>query len=101
MPKHNGQLSWLNEVLLGFILPKALSIGGDELKKFLQKAHDDNPVFVETTIVSLYPFVDVYLEKYAGQTETKFDDKAVSELMETLEEFAADNSIDLPNLDED
>lgn len=95
------KLNWLNEAILGFVLPKVLDIGGDELKKLLDKAYAENPELIKTTVVSLYPFIDVYVEKYATQSKTKLDDKAVAELMETVEAFAAENEIELPNLDED
>lgn len=97
----NGKLSWLNELLLSFILPRALEIGGDELKKYLEKAYVENPQLISTLLVSLYPFIDVYVETYAAQSNTKLDDKTVAELMDSLEEFANAHSIQLPNLDAD
>lgn len=94
-------LSWFHEAILGFILPKALEIGGGELRKVLDKAYLENPDLIKTTVVSLYPFIDVYVEKYAAQSKTKLDDKAVEQLMNTVEAFAGDNGITLPNLDSD
>lgn len=94
-------LSWLNDLLLGIILPSVLAIGGVKLLEFMEKAYTENPELVKTTVVSLYPFVDVYVEKYAAQSKTKYDDKAVAELMRTVETFAGLHGITLPNLDAD
>ena len=96
-----SKLTWLHEALLGFILPRALEIGGDELRKVLDKAYAESPDLVRTSVVSLYPFIDVYVEKYAAQTKTQLDDKAVAALMDTIEKFANDYEIGLPNLDAD
>lgn len=100
MAKHK-ELSWLNEALLGFLLPKALNMGGDAVLGWLEKAYADDPVLVKTATVSLYPLIDVYVEKFAEQTETKLDDKAVDEVLETIEKFANNHAIQLPNLDAD
>jgi hypothetical protein len=94
-------LSWLNDILLGLILPSVLAIGGAKLLEFMEKAYKENPDLVRTTVVSLYPFIDVYVEKYAAESKTKYDDKAVAELMRTVETFAGLHQITLPNLDND
>ena len=95
------ELSWFHEMLLNFILPRLLDMGGAELTKLLEKAYAENPDLIRTTVVSLYPFVDVYVEKFAAASKTKLDDDAVDELMDVIEAFALAHQIELPNLDTD
>jgi len=95
------KLSFLHELLLNMILPTVLLAGAAFFAQWLEKAWQENPELVSMLLVSLYPFIDVYVEKFVLQTKTKIDDKTVASLKLTLENFAAGHEIELPNMDSD
>lgn len=95
------QPSAIAEFFINMALPYFLQIGGTAFSALLQKAYTDNSELIKTMVISLYPFVDVYLERAAEKSKTKIDDKIVTEFKTAIETFAEENSIELPNLDND
>ena len=67
------------------------------LSKFLEK----EPVHGKVLLVSLYPVIDVELEPIFDDTVNKSDDAIVDGIKFAMESVAADNAVDLPNLDDD
>ena len=65
--------------------------------RFFQK----HPDHAKVAITSLYPPVDVELEKMVHETEPEYDDAIVSGLKEGMENVADKYGVELPNLDED
>lgn len=92
---------FLVETMLSIAVPKAMEWGAEKLVQWLDDAYADNPELVKTLTVSLYPFIDIYVEGYVQKTKAKWDDTAVDEIMEAIEEFANKHSISLPQLDSD
>jgi hypothetical protein len=72
------------------------------MEKFLLPAlkKADERAF-RTVLVALYGPIDVYVEELVEKTETKVDDALVSGMMTAIENVAAENGVELPNLDED
>lgn len=52
-------------------------------------------------LVSLYPQIDVELEKLAAETKTKWDDTLVAAIKKAVEMAAQETGVALPNLDAD
>lgn len=76
----------IKEALLRFLFP------------LLQKKHEKH---FHVTLVSLYPIIDVELEELVKGTETEYDDAFVKAIKESMEEYAKENELQLPNLDDD
>lgn len=90
--------------LLEMVLPAILQLGTVAAKPAIQKVYDEDQQgkdLVSTGLMTIYPIVDVYLEKYAAKSKTKIDDKGVKQFKTLMEELAEDNGITLPNLDAD
>lgn len=67
----------------------------------LQKLYDKDSQAYEVALTSFYGPTDVYLEGMVEKTDTKIDDAIVHGIMRACEESAVENSVELPNLDED
>lgn len=67
----------------------------------LPKLKEKDPVAYKTALVSLYGPIDVYVEELAEQTPSELDDAVVRALMGAIEDSAAADGIELPNLDDD
>lgn len=67
----------------------------------LPKIKEADPKAYKVVITSLYGPIDVYLEDFVETTPTEIDDALVSALLEGLEDAAARDGIELPNLDDD
>jgi len=95
------KLSAIHRLLLSIIFPAFVELGADEFIKWMDKVFIEDSRLVTMLLAALYPFIDVYLEKYALQTKSQYDDKVVQSLKSTLETFAASKGIVLENQDED
>jgi len=95
------KLSGIHRLLLSIIFPAFVELGADEFTKWMDKVFIEDSRLVTMLLAALYPFIDVYLEKYALQTKTKYDDEIVQSLKRTIETFAASKGIALENRDED
>jgi len=67
------------------------------LKTFIE----NDPENAKLTIHSLYPVIDVKLQKFVENTANKIDDAVVDGVLESIEKIAKEFDFELPNLDED
>lgn len=95
------KLPWWQEMVLNMLIPTILVYGAEVVAGWLEKVWQENPQLIKTLLVSVYPFIDGYVENYAAMTKTKVDDNAVSSIKQLLEGFAAAHEIELPNVDTD
>lgn len=95
------KMPWWQELALNMLIPAILIYGTAAVARWMEKAWEENQRLVTMMLVSIYPFIDVYVEKYAEATKTKVDDKAVDTIKGLLESFAAAHEIELPNQDDD
>ena len=91
----------MKNFLLQMLLPTFIAFGKTATLAFGQKLHDSHPASFKRVLETLYPIIDVELEKYAAETANKVDDEVVADLKEVCEKLAAANGITLPNLDND
>lgn len=87
------------EFILGALLPMFTQYGSMELANLLRKLAIKNPEVLKTLVVSLYPAIDVHLEQIATESKTRIDDPFIQAFKSAIEIVAAENSIELPNLD--
>jgi len=91
----------MKNFLLQMLLPTFMIYGKVKAIEFGQKLHDSNPEACKRVLETVYPLIDVELEKFAAESENKVDDQVVADLKEVFETVAAANGIELPNLDKD
>jgi hypothetical protein len=89
----------IGNLVVKWVMPLVKDRGAEALKDLLQDMHDAHPLWYNQTLVGAYPLIDVQLEDFVKTTGTKIDDELVALLKKVLEESAAANSIELPNLD--
>lgn len=91
----------IGESVLNFILPVAESTSKRYLKLAWSKLNEKNPTALKTTLTSIYPSVDQYLEAIVKESKTEIDDAVVRALKQSIEESAKEFGITLPNVDAD
>lgn len=83
------------------IAPFIKQIAKPYFKMGWDKLREANPEAHKTTLTSLYPTVDVYLEEISEKTKTQLDDAMSDALKESIEDSAKEAGFTLPNLDSD
>lgn len=94
-------MSAFSDFFLQMFLPGLASAGAIELTKVFDAYALKHPEAHKTLMVSLYPIIDVQLENLTKDSKTKFDDPFSNALKLSIEASAANNGIELPNLDAD
>lgn len=89
------------EFLVGMFSGAIKTLLKERMKAALAALKAKDEKAYKTTLISLYPVIDVQLEDVTDKTKTKADDVLVDALKESIEESAAENAITLPNLDND
>jgi catalase (peroxidase I) len=93
--------SKFSEILLNGLAPVLQSIAADQLADLFNKFAFNDKKAYEAFMVSLYPTIDVQLEKQTQKSKSKIDDAIVLGLKLAIEQSAAANGVSLPNLDND
>jgi hypothetical protein len=93
--------SKIGEIIASAVVPILANVGKDKLVEVLDKLKEQNESTYKTTIISLYPIVDLQLEGVTDKTKTNIDDLFVDALKGAIEESAAKNGLVLQNLDQD
>jgi len=96
-----GALSGIKDMVLNMLAPIVRKVAKDVLKAFLVRAFEKTPTEAHIIMLAVYPGVDVYLEDLVEKTDTELDNAVVAALMEAMEEVAAEEGFELPNLDDD
>lgn len=94
-------MSKITDVIVSALAPVVKSVAKDKLVELLDQLKEKNEANYKTTLVSLYPIIDVQLEGVTDKTKTNIDDAVVDALKEAIEESATKNSVTLQNLDAD
>lgn len=92
-------MSAFNDFFLQMFLPGLANVGAQELTKVFDNYAVKHPEAHKTLMVSLYPIIDVQLENLTAESKTKFDNPFSAALKLSIEASAANNGVDLPNLD--
>lgn len=83
------------------IAPYLKTLAKQYFKLAWDKLREKDAAAHKTSLISIYPSVDVHLEKLTEKTGTKLDDALVSAWKESIEDSARESGFVLPNLDSD
>lgn len=87
--------------ILGFskeaVIQTAIEKGGEWVESFYSR----DPENAKRLVIGLYGLIDTVGEDAAARSKKDWDDKAVDEAKEELEQFAASKGFELLNLDND
>lgn len=92
-------MSKISELLVSALLPTVKALATDQLAELLRKVKPDTTR--HDLLKSLYVPIDTVLENYVKETKGKIDDNIVAALKEAIETVAAEDMIQLPNVDGD
>jgi hypothetical protein len=92
-------MSKLTELIVAALLPTIKQLSVEQLSQLLRKVKPDTTR--HELLKSLYIPIDTLLEKYVQETKGKVDDNIVAALKEAIELVAAEDMIQLPNVDQD
>ncbi len=91
----------MKDAILELIAPLIKTVLGNVLRVLFGALVEKNPEHGKVAIASLYPIVDVELEALVEGTPNKVDDAVCEAVMEAIENVAAENNIQLSNVDTD
>lgn len=91
----------IGEILLSALTGPLTTVGQQQLVLLFDKLYEKNAETYKTTMIALYPIVDVQLEGLTAKSKTKIDDSIVLALKGAIEESAAKYLLTLSNLDQD
>jgi hypothetical protein len=89
------------EALLNTLAPVLQIMATQQLVDLFNKFAFNDKKAYEATMASLYPAVDVHLEKLTSQSKSKIDDVIVAAFKSAIEQSASDNDYELVNADKD
>lgn len=89
------------ELILSTLSPVLETVINSKLYDILEDLAVKEPEAHKTICISLYPAIDVHLEKLTLKSRTRIDDSVVNGIKAAIELSAEEHGIELPNLDED
>lgn len=91
--------SKLSEILVAALAGPIQVVATEQLADLLRKI---KPAETQTTILlTLYPAIDIELEKLTDQSRSKIDDAIIDAMKAAIETVAAEVNLTLPNNDGD
>lgn len=91
----------LGELLLSTLSPVLETVINAKLFDILEDLAVKEPEAHKTICVSLYPAIDVHLEKLTAKSKTRIDDSVVNGIKAAIEASAEEHGVELPQHDED
>lgn len=89
---------WLQNLLIGVLLPLAKTMGKDALVAWANKLKNDDPNTYRTVIIVLYRILVVEIKPIADRTDNDWDNEANDLVISAIQKSATDNSVPLPDV---
>jgi len=93
--------SLLGKMFAPLVTPIIRPIARTVTEALLRSFFKAEPTHAKVLLVSGYPIIDVELETLVEKTDTEIDDQLVVGVKDAFEAVAAENDIELDNLDDD
>lgn len=88
----------ISEILVSAFLPVVGSVGKEQLKELLAKAHAEDEQGYKAIIQGVYPPAKRLLVPLVKKSKTKIDDTIVGSIVGAIEESAEEFGVELPDV---
>lgn len=89
---------WLQNLLIGVLLPLAKTMGKDALVAWANKLKADDPNRYRTYLIVLYRVLVVEIKPIADRSDNDWDNEAVDLVISAIQKSATDNGVILPDV---